>query len=90
VKVIEHLEGRYETQEVPFGTVYRWCPGCIVVECDCGEGLTLNASRSTCSECGSDHTSVVREELSPRRLGEENLHPWRYHQPSSKDSVMPF
>jgi hypothetical protein len=52
--------------------------------------LTLNASRSTCSECGSDHTSVVREELSPRRLGEENLHPWRYHQPSSKDSVMPF
>ena len=68
-------QGRYDTQEVPFGTVYRWCPGCIVVECDCGEELTLNGSMSTCSECGADHTSVVREELSPRQLGKKTFTP---------------
>jgi hypothetical protein len=90
VKVIKHLKGRYEAQEVPFGTVYRWYPGCIVVECDCGERLALTGSMSACCECGVDHTSVAREELSTQRLGEENLHPWRYHQPSSHDAGMPF
>jgi hypothetical protein len=89
VKVLEHLEGRYETQEVPFGTVYRWCPGRIVAECDCGEELTLTSSTSTC-ECGKDYASVVRKELNTRRLGEEHLHPWRYHKPSSEDVEVPF
>ncbi len=89
MKVIEHLQGCYEVQEAPFGTVYRWCPGCIVVECDCGERLTLTGSMSTC-ECGADYTSVVRQVLRARRLGEENLHPWRYHQHSSQDAEIPL
>ena len=25
--ITEHLEGHYEFEEVPFGRVYRWCPG---------------------------------------------------------------
>jgi hypothetical protein len=89
VKVIERIEGRYETQEAPFGTVYRWCPGCVVVECDCGEEMALTGSTSTC-ECGKDYTSIVREELNTRRLGEEHLHPWRYHKHSSGGAEIPF
>ncbi len=44
VEVIERIEERYDTYEVEFGTVYRWCPGCVVVECDCGERSILTAS----------------------------------------------
>ena len=75
---IERKEGRYEVQEVEFGRVYRWCPECLVVECDCGERLALTASMTTCHWCRVDHASVVREELATRRLGDEALHPWRY------------
>lgn len=77
MQVIERTEGHYDVQEVEFGTVYRWCPECVVVECVCGERLILTRSESTC-ECGTDHTSVVGEELAARRLGDETIHPWRY------------
>jgi hypothetical protein len=50
MEVIKRTEGRYDTHELEFGTVYRWCPGCIVVECDCGERPTLAASTTICSE----------------------------------------
>ena len=90
MKVIECLEGRYETQGVPFGTVYKRYPGCIIVGCDCAEGLTLTPSMSICHECGADYASIAREELSVRRLGEENLHPWRYHRHDSHEAGMFF
>ncbi|MDX6381733.1 MAG: hypothetical protein QOI57_2757 [Rubrobacteraceae bacterium] len=77
VTVIERTEGRYEVQHVEFGSVYRWCPECVIVECDCGERLTLTSSIATC-RCGADHTALVREELvAMGRLGDEALHPWR-------------
>ena len=41
MEALERLEGHYDAQEVPFGTVYRWCPECLVVECKCGKRLTL-------------------------------------------------
>ena len=78
MQVIERNEGHYDVQEVQFGTVYRWCPECIVVECDCGERLTLTYSESTCPECGADHAFIVREELAARRVGDETIHPWHY------------
>jgi hypothetical protein len=78
VTTVGRTEGRYEVQEVEFGRVYRWCPECLVVECDCDKRLTLTSSATTCRWCGADHASVVREELANRRLGDEALHPWRY------------
>lgn len=78
MQVIERTEGHYDVQEVEFGTVYRWCPECVVVECDCGERLTLTRSESTCSECGVDHAAIIREDLAIRRVGDETIYPWHY------------
>ncbi len=77
VRVIERSGGRYEVQEVEFGQVYKWCPECVVVECDCGEMTILTPSMATC-RCGADYTALVRGEHVARRLGDEALHPWRY------------
>ncbi len=71
-------EGRYEVQEVQFGRVYRWCPECVVIECDCAERLSLTSSMTTCRWCGADHAALVREQLAAERAGDETLHPWRY------------
>ena len=78
VSTVERLEGRYEVEEVEFGMVYRWCPECLVVECECDERLILTSLTTTCHRCGVDHASLVREELATRRLGDEALRPWRY------------
>ncbi len=64
-RVVKHLEGSYETQDVEFGTVYRWCPECVVVECDCGESSILAAFSTTCGGCGADHAVILRL-LGPR------------------------
>ena len=78
MQFIERTEGHYDVQEVQFGTVYRWCPECVVVECYYGERQTLTHSQSTCPACGADHASIVREELAARRVGDETIHPWHY------------
>ena len=31
-QVIVHIGGYYETQEVPFGVVYQWHPGYLLIE----------------------------------------------------------
>ncbi len=74
MRVVEHFEGHYDVQEVEFGRVYRWCPECVVVECDCGERPVLSASLTTCG-CGTDHRAVVWEQLASRRSSEEVSHP---------------
>ncbi len=43
--------------------VYRWYPGYLLLQCGCGEMLTLTCLMATCSECGADHKAVVEEEL---------------------------
>ena len=77
-KVIEHIGGYYETQEVPFGVVYQWHPGYLLIECGCSERLALSCFMSICSECGADHAAVVQEELAGQCSEDEVLHPWRY------------
>jgi hypothetical protein len=78
-KVIERTNARYEVQEVEFGEVYKWRPGAVVVECECGERSALTASVTDCEECGEDHAGTVREESEARRrTGDEVVHPWRY------------
>jgi hypothetical protein len=77
--ILERTEGHYEAQDVEFGRVYRWCPGCVVVECDCGQRMFLTGSMTACRWCGTDHAALVREEeVSRQQLEDEVLHPWRY------------
>jgi hypothetical protein len=73
--IVERTEGHYEVQKTSYGEAYVWCPECVVVECDCGERLTLTASMTTC-RCGADHAALVREEMASRRLPGEASHPW--------------
>jgi hypothetical protein len=74
-KIIERVGGYYEDQEVPFGMVYRWHPGYLLLECGCGAKQALTCFAATCGECGADYTSVVREKLAGQCLEYEALHP---------------
>jgi hypothetical protein len=73
--VIEHIEGHYETQSMPYGQAYVWRPECVVIECDCGETRIMTASDSVC-RCGTDHEALVREAGTFGRPSEEARHPW--------------
>jgi hypothetical protein len=90
-QVIMSTEGRYEISEVEHGRVYRWNPGRVVLECECGERPTLTRSESTCPECGADHAGVIGAWLGTvaGRKADEALHPWRYWH-SSEDNGIPF
>jgi hypothetical protein len=82
-QIIEHVEGHYESREVPFGKVYEWHPGYVALECECGEQsiLTAKSPITTCSRCGADldvegfvHAIKEREEC----LGHRLTHLWFY------------
>ena len=79
-KVIERVQAHYEVQDVEMGKVYRWRPETVVVECTCGEQLSLSAFETTCPECGADHAAIV-EEMLVVRPADEGDHPWRSLQP---------
>jgi hypothetical protein len=81
VKVIERVNAHYEVQHVEMGKVYRWCPESVVVECECGKKLSLTASKNACSECETDHRTIVEEVLEARPAEEEVEHPWRSLRP---------
>ncbi len=80
-KIIERVQAHYEVQDVEMGKVYRWCPERAVLECTCGEALTLSAFKTTCPECGADHAPLVEEVLEARPEEDKGDHPWRYLQP---------
>jgi len=86
--IIECTEGRYEAHDGEFGKIYRWCPECLLVKCDCGEATTLTDSDTTCAWCGADHTSIVQEELVPRWLEDETVRPWRYSGAREEDEIL--
>lgn len=94
MRIIERVEGHYETQDVEFGRVYRWQPKRVTVECKCGKrttfkGSTLTGSATTC-ECGQDHADSLQEEMvAHQMLKDEDIHPWRYWQPP-KGTGLPF
>ena len=88
VRVIERLDGCYEAQKMPFGTLYRWRADCVVIECECGERLTLTGSMTICG-CGADHEATIREVLAGKRRSEdEALHPWRYA--TDSEDALPY
>jgi hypothetical protein len=80
VKLIERVQAHYEVQDLEMGKVYKWCPERALVECTCGEQLTLSAFKTTCPECGTDHADIVEEVLVARQE-DKGDHPWRYLQP---------
>jgi hypothetical protein len=73
--MIECTEGHYKVQKTSYGAAYVWCPGCVVVECDCGERPILTTSETLCW-CGADHAALVRDELASRRSSDGISHPW--------------
>jgi hypothetical protein len=79
-KIIERVEARYETREVPFGKVYEWHPAYLAIECDCGERLIITATSTTTGcPCGARLGGLVHyvqehEDHLPERL----IHPWFY------------
>lgn len=75
MEVIEHTKGHYDVQEVQFGTVYRWCPERVVVECDCGQKTTLTHLKSVCPRCDADHAAIVQQKLASHRVDEQNRAP---------------
>ena len=89
MKVVERVEAHYDVQAVEFGRVYTWCPESVLIECECGERLSLSASVTSCGVCGADHMVVVQEELAGRLQKDEVLHPWRYAR-DRQDSGLPL
>ena len=91
-KVTERVDGCYEVQDVEFGRVYKWRPECMVVECRCGQNLSLTASTTSCVECGSHHLLAVQGASTVRRPSGQTLHPWRYYYSSEdrEDAGLPF
>ena len=88
---IERTEGCYEVQEVAFGRVYRWSPGRINIECECGERLNLTAvPPATCHRCGANHAPALREELTGGLLDDQALHPWRYDATKLEEVGLPY
>lgn len=88
-KVIECAQAHYEVQDVEFGKVYKWRSERVVVECQCGQRLSLSASTTSCLECGRDHALAVREALTDRWQSDQTLHPWRYSE-DREDAGLPF
>jgi hypothetical protein len=96
VQIIERVAEHYDTQEMEFGRIYRWCPECVVVQCKCGKRVTLTRSdlieaEPEC-ECGMDQTVSVREEVVLELVDEDyeaHHHPWRYWR-TTKDTGIPF
>jgi hypothetical protein len=89
-KVIERVAEHYDIQEVEYGHVYKWRPESVLIECECAETVAITASETTCEECGAEHIGLVREDLTDRQLGDEDLHPWRYSKSRAAAAVLPY
>ena len=98
MQVIEYGDEHYETQEVPFGRSYKWCPGSVVVVCACGKRATFKMAdlydSVVACECGADHAAGILEELQnqkPEVRGqtledyETTHHPWLHDAQAQSD-----
>jgi hypothetical protein len=81
VHVVERVQAHYESSEVPFGKAYEWHPAYVVIECECGEKVTLRATTTitTCGCCGADLGTFVHDIREREgRLPDNLTHPWFY------------
>jgi len=74
-QVIEHVQAHYEVHRVEMGTLYRWCPESVVIECDCGQSFTVEGAKevASCPGCGAEHRGGARG-LSGKLLTEEGAY----------------
>lgn len=77
MQVIERSKAHYEVKQTEMGKLYRWCPESVIIECNCGAKPGLTVSRTTCSECGVDHATIV-EEVVEARPEDRGDRPWRF------------
>jgi len=90
MQIVETLRGSYEAQEVPFGRVYAWSPGHVLIECDCKQWASYtNSVTAVCTRCHKDHSASVLEALRTGRLTDEDAHPWRYDR-GYEDASLPY
>jgi hypothetical protein len=74
-KVIEYVEAHYEVDEIEMGTLYRWCPEKVVIECDCEQSFTAEGARAaSCPRCDADYTGVASRGLGGKPLTEEEAY----------------
>jgi hypothetical protein len=74
-KVIDRLEACYEVEEMEFGTVVRWCPESVVIECDCRQSFTVKGAKdASCPSCGVDHSGGVARGATDKPLTEEEAY----------------
>ena len=78
MQIAETVQGRYEAQEVPFGRVYVWSPGHVLIECDCKQRASYTNLVTVCARCHSDHGASILEALGSGPLADKDAHPWRY------------
>ncbi len=87
-KVIEHVQPRYEVQDVELGKVYKWRPKHVLVECRCGQRLSLAPSTPSCAECGTDNELAVKEaSAEDGHQSDQTLHPWRYYYSEDREEA---
>ncbi len=89
MQIVETVQGRYEAQEVPFGRVYVWSPGHVLIECDCKQWAIYTNSVTVCAGCHKDHCASVLEALENGRLADKDAHPWRYVR-GCEDAGLPY
>ncbi len=90
MQIVETVLGRYESQEVPFGSVYVWSPGYVLIECDCKQRAVYSNSVTICTSYHTDHSASVLEALGVGRLGDKDVHPWRYVSRRREDAGLPY
>lgn len=78
IRIIEHVQARYEAREVPFGKIYEWHPAYVALECDCGEASILTANSTTIAcRCGADFGGFLHDlKEGEGRLSDKLAHPW--------------
>jgi hypothetical protein len=80
-KILERVQAHYESREMPFGKVYEWHSAYVGLECDCGQKwiLTATSTITSCSRCGTDFATFVRDiQQHEEHLPDNLTHPWFY------------
>jgi predicted RNA-binding Zn-ribbon protein involved in translation (DUF1610 family) len=74
-KVKVSIEGHYEMREMSYGKDYVWQTSHAIIACDCGQVMDVDEHHTTCPNCGTDHSDLMRQ-VAGRHLSDDVLHPW--------------